>query len=101
MNAGDRANRFCEQWKTNIYPDPQHWDLQAEGDFYPDRESLDEAVVSICKGAFRIVIMGEYKQHPSDNDPTHTPSGRAGATLNWEGWTRQGNWEIISIDTEQ
>ncbi len=100
MNAGDRANRFCEQWKTNIYP-AQPWDLRREGTFGPDRESLHCAVIAICKGAFRVTIIGDYKRHPDDEDPTHIPSGRAEATLNWEGWTRRGNWEIISIDTEK
>lgn len=100
MDAQDRANRFVEQWKLNVYPNQAHWDLQKEGGFYPDRISLNQAVIDICKGAFRVIICGEYKRHPDDNDPAHTPSGRAEATLGWEGWTRRGNWEIISIDTE-
>lgn len=101
MDAGDRANRFIKQWKVNIYPDPQCWELQSEGDFYPDRESLDVAVMSICNGAFRITIYGNYERHPDDKDPTHTPSGRAAATLDWECAKWGGNWAIISIDTEQ
>lgn len=77
------------------------WELQLEGNFCPNVESLHCAVIDICKGVFRVTIIGDYRRHPDDNDPTHTPSGRAGATLNWEGWTRRGNWEIISIDTEK
>ncbi len=96
MNASDRANRFCRQWKVSIY-----WNLGAEGDFWPDRTSMDDAEAEIDKGAFRVTIRGEYKRYPDNNNSTHTPSGRAEATLNWEGWTRRGNWEIISIDTEQ
>lgn len=99
MNADDRASRFYEQWMT--WKNPMRWELQLEGDFYPDVESIHQTVIAICKGAFRVVVAGEYKRHPDDNDSTHTPSGRAVATLNWEGWTRRGNWEIISIDTEQ
>lgn len=101
MNARDRATRFVLQWEINIYPNPPHWNLGREGNFQPDRKSLSQAVIAICKGALRITVCGEYTRHPNDNDPNHTPSSRAEATLDWVNAKWGGDWEIISIDTER
>lgn len=100
MDAQIRAISFRDQWGNKDYPNPPHWGLFMEGDFYPDNWSLDSALVDISEGALQVNIHGVYQRDQDDTDHTHTPSGRAEAVLNWEE-EMGGHWAIISIDTEQ